>query len=240
MPVTDMAFSHISAGDAGTWAVAADGRVLYRGGQHLSPQGSKWEVIPGNTVFKMVDSGPYGFVTAITANNGVVYRDQISKQFPSGTGWRNLGKQLESVSVGSFGIWGVDKDQNVHFARRPSLLSGSPLAWRMVPGVKLKQIDAGFGGSVWGVANDSRVYKRTGINHEEPYGKTWLYENAKIKSVTTGLKGVFGVAKNDRVVYKRSKYRTFFISLFLAIYRVCMELKHKKGFSLKYRCRLML
>eukprot|EP00794_Sanderia_malayensis_P003627 gene3627-4141_t len=196
--VTDRPFKQITSGEAGTWAITDDDRAVYR-------DGSKWSQ-PGSTRFKMVDSGPHGFVLGVTNNNDLVYRDGISKQSPFGTAWKSLGKSFDSVSIGSYGIWGVDGIGDVYFVERPAkITAGIPLTWYRVPGLRLKQVDAGFGDNVYGVAQNGELYRRVGITHDKPQGDAWQRENANLKSVTTGLKGLFGIAGSDRIVQKISQ-----------------------------------
>ncbi len=205
IPVTDTEFLHITTGGSGTWAVTSAGRIVYRGGQSVAPEGSKW-TSTGDSRFKRIDSGPYGFVTGVKQNNDVVYRVGVSQSTPTGTTWKDLNKKLVSVKVGSYGIWGIDEFQNVHFARRPSGYSSVPLNWKVIPGIKLKQIDAGFADHIYGVANDGKLYRREGITYGNPEGTRRSSEDANLKSVTVGLQGVFGIAKNHRVIYKSGMF----------------------------------
>lgn len=203
--LSDERYTDITTGDSGTWAIRPDFRAVFHSGDGSSLQSNRWTLV-GNDEFKQIDSGPYNSVFAVRRDGIVAYRDGITKQTPSGTRWVNLGKKLKSISVGSYGIWGTDDFDTIHFARRPSDVSQNPISWRALPGLRLKTIEAGFGNEVWGVANDGRVYRRAGVSHDTPFGTNWNNEDLTLEDVTTGLKGVFGVNKDGRIITRTGKF----------------------------------
>jgi hypothetical protein len=94
----------------------------------------------------------------------------------------------------------VNKANNIYF--RQGVSRGNPvgLKWRRVAG-KLRQIEAGKFGQVWGVNPSGRVYVRTGISAARPWGAGWKYVKTRKswRHITIGIGAVFGVATNGRV-----------------------------------------
>lgn len=192
---------YASTGDSGTWAVDKNNQVRY-----LLPTGASvgdsWDYV-GSDFFKSIDSGPKGYVFGVRSNGMLVYRDGISSFFPSGRQWVNLGQSLKSVSVGSYGIWGVDEFGKVYFARRPSDLKVFPISWRPIQGPFITKIDAGFGNQVWGLTNTGQVVKRVGVSHDTPFGISWAIQKEFLKDITVGSTGVFGLDNDGMVLEKK-------------------------------------
>ena len=72
--------------------------------------------------------------------------------------------------------------------------------WRRIPG-KLKQLEAGQYGQVWGVNRVGHIYVRTGVSQQTPWGRGWKrVKTAKAwRRVTIGIGAVFGIATNGKV-----------------------------------------
>ena len=187
---------YVTTGDAGTWAIDNRNQVRY----YSSSDRRQWEYT-GSETFISVDSGPKGFVFAVRSNGVLAYRSGISKAVPYGVQWTNLGRSLKSVSVGSYGIWGVDDFGIVHFAMRPSNLEIFPLSWRVLSSPFLKKIDAGFDNNVWGIGNNGQVIIRDGVSHDTPFGTKWVTQTGvALSEVTSGFRGIFGINNARNVV----------------------------------------
>ena len=64
--------------------------------------------------------------------------------------------------------------------------------WRHIGG-RLKQIESGPNGAVWGVNRHNNIYTRVGVSRRNPIGRGWRHIRGRLKHVTVGCRGVFGV-----------------------------------------------
>ena len=69
-------------------------------------------------------------------------------------------------------------------------------------GGKLKQIDSGTFGIVWGVNRHRNIYCRTGITWRNPKGRGWRHVGGKLKYVSAGSLGVWGVNKRNQIFFR--------------------------------------
>ena len=189
---------YVTTGDAGTWAIDRSNRVVYQ----WSPDSSSWDYT-GSDLFKSIDSGPKQYVFAVRSNGVLAYRDGISELTPSGLRWINLDRTLKSVSVGSYGVWGVDDSGAVHFARRPSNMNVFPLSWTVLKGPSMAKVDAGFGNHVWGVTKSGEVMQRIGVSHETPLGERWETKGLTARDITVGLEGIFAINTRGRIIQNK-------------------------------------
>ena len=213
---------YVTTGDAGTWAIDSRNQVRY----FSSSSRRQWDYT-GSERFISIDSGPKGFVFAVRSNGILAYRSGISEAVPFGLQWTNFGQSLKSVSVGSYGIWGVDDFGIVHFAMRPSNLEVFPLSWRVISSPFLKMIDAGFSKNVWGIGNNGQVVIRDGVSHDTPFGTKWVPQTGVVLSdVTSGFRGLFGISNARNVLKSDGIYFCTFYSykLFCNIYWLLLVL----------------
>ena len=70
--------------------------------------------------------------------------------------------------------------------------------WRNVGG-RLKRIESGPNGAVWGVNKKDNIFTRAGVSRRNPMGKRWVRVSGQLSSVTVGCTGVFGVSRNNAV-----------------------------------------
>ncbi len=69
---------HVSAGEAGVWGVASNGRAFFRKGvTSWNPMGTGWVRVSGRR-FRQVDSGPFGVVYAVDKTGSVRCRTKIT------------------------------------------------------------------------------------------------------------------------------------------------------------------
>ena len=69
---------HVSAGEAGVWGVASNGRAYFREGVTSSnPVGTNWLRVSGRR-FRQVDSGPFGVVYGLDRSGSVRCRTKIA------------------------------------------------------------------------------------------------------------------------------------------------------------------
>ena len=70
--------------------------------------------------------------------------------------------------------------------------------WRKVSG-KLKRVESGPNGAVWGVNKKEKVFTRAGVSRRNPIGTKWVTVRGRLTFVTVGCTGVYGVRKDHRV-----------------------------------------
>ena len=204
---------YVTTGDSGTWGIDSRNHVRYRS----SSDRRRWDYT-GSEVFRNIDSGPKGFLLGVRSNGVLAYRDGMSTAVPYGLQWVNLGGTFKSVSVGSYGIWGVDNLGDVHFARRPSDLKVFPLSWRLINGPYLTKIDAGFGNNVWGVGSSGQVLKRDGVSHDTPFGTKWIsFNDVNVNDITVGFNGIFGL--HDGKIIKKDNGIFYSNFVFYFVYK---------------------
>ncbi|KAI8520941.1 hypothetical protein Bbelb_006950, partial [Branchiostoma belcheri] len=123
--------------------------------------------------------------------------------------WTSVEGLLKFVSVGSSGVWGVNRNDNV-FYREGSLentaFSGSD--WLLInDGVTLTQISSGH--NVWGVSASGNIYIRQGVTSTNPTGTAWLQVAGGLKQldVSSTANQVWGVNAAN-FVYRRAGITT--------------------------------
>ncbi|XP_019623528.1 PREDICTED: tectonin beta-propeller repeat-containing protein 1-like [Branchiostoma belcheri] len=106
--------------------------------------------------------------------------------------WRSVDGLLKFVSVGSRGVWGVNRDDDI-FYRSGTLenKASSGSGWVKIEG-KLKQISSGH--SVWGVNANDDIFIR-----QDP---EWRSVDGLLKFVSVGSRGVWGVNRDDDIFYR--------------------------------------
>ena len=194
---------YITSGGSGVWGIDRLGSTFYRRGvAPLAPKGAYWASVPGPKLEK-IDSGPEGFVMALDENGNIHLREGITKDNPTGTGWRQVGSGYKHLSVGSYGYWVIDQSNQAYFAQATKIGPFSRgLRWTPI-GRNFIQVKAGFGGSLWAVEPDGQLYERQGVTAITPTGISWKrIGNLKVNGVSTGMAGVFASVKgtNDIIV----------------------------------------
>ncbi|XP_078666203.1 uncharacterized protein LOC144908469 isoform X3 [Branchiostoma floridae x Branchiostoma belcheri] len=113
--------------------------------------------------------------------------------------WRSVDGLLKFVSVGSRGVWGVNRDDDI-FYRSGTLenKASSGSGWVKIEG-KLKQISSGH--SVWGVNANDDIFIRQGVTSTNPTGTDWLHVGGKLKQldVSSTANQLWGVNSNDNI-----------------------------------------
>ena len=66
-------------------------------------------------------------------------------------------------------------------------------------GGRLKQIEAGPGGAVWGVNTANHIYFRAGVSRGRPIGRYWVRIGGSLKHVSVGCVGVYGINKRGQI-----------------------------------------
>nr|ABY28359.1 tachylectin-like protein [Branchiostoma belcheri tsingtauense] len=117
--------------------------------------------------------------------------------------WSSVDGLLKFVSVGSKGVWGVNRHDDIYYRSGTSengASSGS--GWVKIEG-KLKQISSGH--SVWGVNANDDIFIRQGVTSTNPTGTGWLQIAGKLKQldVSSTANQVWGVNSNDNI-YRRT------------------------------------
>ena len=70
--------------------------------------------------------------------------------------------------------------------------------WRRIKG-KLKQIESGPNGAVWGVNRKNNILTRAGVSRRNPVGTHWVTVGGRLSHVTVGCTGIYGVSRNYAV-----------------------------------------
>ena len=73
------------------------------------------------------------------------------------------------------------------------------MKWVSVGGVRLKQVDSGARGILWGTSAKNKIYYRTGINRKRPTGSGWVHVRGRLNFVSPGCRGVVGVDKRGKI-----------------------------------------
>ena len=102
--------------------------------------------------------------------------------------------RLVHVSVGQGGIWGVNAQGQILFSQPKK-------PWQTVPGA-LMQVDAGPAGVVYGVTKDHKIFCRDGILPALPVGTVWRRVPGRLKYVSCGSLGCWGVNRKNHVYFR--------------------------------------
>ena len=139
-----------------------------------------------------------------------MYQLELNRNGPTGLVLKLLDAKpsdpFTDVSCGSYACWFVTKSGGVFISQdidvSYSVGSKSHLAIRQVPTpAPMKQVAAGFAGTLWAISFSGDVYSRTGVNILQPAGKQWQQVNgASFQMITAGLMGIYGFAKNGIIV----------------------------------------
>ena len=74
-------------------------------------------------------------------------------------------------------------------------------------GGKLKQIDSGTFGLVWGVNKHHQIWCRTGITWRKTQGSGWRRVPGGLKYVSLGQFGAWGVNRHDNIYFRYGVWR---------------------------------
>ena len=133
---------------------------------------------------------------------GVNGRNEVFQLTTSINRWRYIGKNTRHVTSGGAGVWSIDNQGDVFYRIESVRRAGNK--WSKVGGVKLKQIDSGPYGVVYGVSTNGTVFCRDGIEPGTPTGKVWmkLKNTPKLSNVSCGALGCWGVNMSGYVWYR--------------------------------------
>ena len=62
----------------------------------------------------------------------------------------------------------------------------------------MKQIECGFNGEVWGVNITNEVFYRANVTAATPLGTSWVRVQGKMRHVTVGCDGVYGLDEQNK------------------------------------------
>ena len=137
------------------WALATDGRVLFRRGVSDGfPEGKVWiEAKSSNTFVQISSCG--GIVWALDVAGRAYVRENVKDSTPSGTQWRDVkSPQFTAVSVLENGlIWGISVDDRLWFRCGATSFEpeGSGHWWEVTIGTLSKPSVAGLVDAMWKV-----------------------------------------------------------------------------------------
>ncbi|XP_066270827.1 uncharacterized protein [Branchiostoma lanceolatum] len=197
----------ISSGDNIVWGVNVNDDIFIREGISLStPAGTGWKRIPGK--LKQVETGPIGRQAwGVNSGDYIYQRINLTATGPLEPIWKSTDGLLKFVSVGSKGVWGINRNDDIYY-RSGTLENGesSGSGWVNIAG-KLKQISSGH--SVWGVNAIDNIFIRQGLTASNPTGTSWLNVAGKLKQldVSSTANQVWGVNTNDNI-YRRTGITT--------------------------------
>jgi len=149
----------ISVGENTVWGVARDQTIWMRiGGANV------WTGIPGK--LNQVSVSAYDDSVVWGVFNKRIYRW-------TGSAMENIGGELDVVSCGESGVWGVNhEDEPWYRTGTYGGVASVGTGWIQVDGY-LKWISSGVAGQVWGIDKDKNVFKREGISTDNPIGTAW-------------------------------------------------------------------
>ena len=153
----------------------------------------------------------------------------MNQNGPTGSTWKLLDAiptdAFIDVSCGSYACWYVTARGGVYISQdidvSYSVGSQNHLLIRKVPSPpNIKQIAAGFAGTLWAISSTDDVYTRTGVNILRPGGTQWRkVDRTSFTMITAGLRGIYGFTKSGIIVRKegifssKSLFALFFVSI---------------------------
>lgn len=168
--------------------------------------GQYWGRVHANTKkLADIDYGANGEIVAVTTDGEVVSRLGISRTNPIGTSWKTLTTGFKSISVGTYGYWLLNDKDEVYFASYiPSSTIYNKLNVVRING-KFKKVVAGFGGNVWAIDRDNKVYRREIVNFLNPSGIQWekIQHDGKdllLFEISAGYDAFYGITPTGRIL----------------------------------------
>ena len=64
---------------------------------------------------------------------------------------------------------------------------------------RLNRIESGPKGVVWGTNRANYIYYRGGVSRHRPVGRYWARVRGRLRFVSPGCTGVYGVSKNGQI-----------------------------------------
>ena len=125
----------------------------------------------------------------------------------TGRSWEKVNGQLDVVSCGESGLWGVFNPAGIIWYRLGTYGGSTTFGtgWKQVDGL-LNWISSGAAGEVWGVDKKGNVLRREGITGVNPTGTAWkkMPESTKqiyLKQVSIWAGQVWAVNSQDQIFY---------------------------------------
>jgi len=173
----------------------------------------QWQGVHGRV--KVVSAGAYG-VWGVNAEGLVFFREGVTDEKYDGTGWKLTGSphKIHDLSVGvksiyALSITGIILAREGVSAEKPRGDSWKELDKPAAPSV-LHQISVSSDNDeVWATSKTNEVFYREGIEEGSPYGASWVKANGKLKWISAGQAGIWGVAPNDQVLYRTDSADTY-------------------------------
>ena len=136
----------------------------------------------------------------------------MNQNGPTGLIWKLLDAiptdKFVDVSCGSYACWFVTTRGDVYISQdidvSYSVGSQNHLLIRKVPSPpNIKQIAAGFAGTLWAISSTNNVYTRTEVSILRPGGAQWKkVDRTSFTMITAGLRGIYGFTKSGIIVTK--------------------------------------
>ena len=119
----------------------------------------------------------------------------------TGKYWKKVDGQLDVVSCGQSGVWGVNPTGSIFYrlGTYGGYTSGKG-RWKKVDGL-LNWISSGAAGEVWGVDKNGNVFRREGISSVNPTGTAWKKMPGSMKQVSIWAGQAWAVNSQDQIFY---------------------------------------
>uniref|UniRef100_A0A8C4TJ83 Fish-egg lectin-like n=1 Tax=Erpetoichthys calabaricus TaxID=27687 RepID=A0A8C4TJ83_ERPCA len=184
---------HVTVGPAGVWGVNTDNNIF-------KMVAGQWVNVPGLLV--QIDAGGDEFISGVNMFDKVFcMNSQYSMAYSNAqtlTQWENLPGGLTYYSCGPIGCWGVNSANQIFLMNNviPTSCMGNQ-QWQNIQG-SLAMIEVGTDGTVYGVDNTGKIFRRDGITNSTPAGTQWTLVNicGNCKHVSYDL-GVLWIIKDD-------------------------------------------
>ncbi len=206
-PVSQEVFKSLAVGLTGVWGVTEKGQILYRQGVTSQDKtGLNWVDVDGDDITRIL-TGPMDEIIGIKRDGSLIWRFGVSQKSPTGTEWIDLGKRVFDASVGTYGLWIIDRSGNLQFGAGEFDENNRNIVFKWTPVTgKLKKIRAGYEGSLWGVLLDGKVAKRRDVNSLQPTGTEWLVSDSfTTNDISPGMLYVYRTLPDGTVLRKKGK-----------------------------------
>lgn len=172
--------------------------------------GKNWKRIQGEV--DVITTGQSG-VWAISQNGQVIVREGtynygiISPKPSPGFSWSSVpGVKLRDISSGFNIVWGTDYSNKVYVRRGINGSNPSGTHWQQVMGI-MKRISVNpRTNEVWSLTSFGYIFRREGVPRIEmegdAAGKRWRWIPGRLKFISCGDVGVWGLDFAGRVMYR--------------------------------------
>lgn len=204
-PLDKFSLNAVYSGQIAVWATDKNYRPHIRAAVSVnSPSGSSWASILSPAQFGEISCGANGRIWGIRRSVKTAFiRTGITSQVKEGDGWSAIPGQLLQICTGFNGrLWAVSGVTR-RALYRTGITTSDPVGttWNAADNKKVRVVQIGPYGSVWGLDSLGRVIFRVGVTLGNQQGTYWLtLSSSSFKKLSVGYQNeLWGLLSDGRI-----------------------------------------